>query len=123
MTRKNFTPAIQAYILSVVESDGFENCEYCNDCSTDELKIQFLKARFYSEYGYYVSRLGLQNAVREWLLGLALNIDFSYYDIEKRLQLWGILEGKYSEKKLEKELDLYWDRLACNIVKMFNKVK
>ena len=123
MTLKDFTPAIQAYILSVVESDDFENCEYYNDCSADDLKIKFLKARFYSEYGYNVSRYGLQKAVREWLLGLALNVDFNYCDIEKRLQLWGILEGKYSDKKLEKELDLYWDRLACNIVKMFNKIK
>lgn len=121
--RKDFTPAIQAYILSVIDSEGFENCEYHNDCSTDKLKMKFLKGRFFSEYGWEVKRAGLQNAVRSWLQGLALDVDFNYCDIEKRLQSWGILEGKYSEKKLEKELDLYWDRLACNLAKMFNKVK
>jgi len=36
--------------------------------------------------------------------------------------VWGILDGSESEKKLDEELDLYWDRLACELAKAFKKV-
>ena len=45
-------------------------------------------------------------------LGLALNVDYSYYNIEQRLKLWGVIDGTESEKKLDAELDRYWDRLG-----------
>lgn len=45
-----------------------------------------------------IQRVGKIKACQEWLLGLALNVDYTYYDIEQRLKLWGILDGTESEK-------------------------
>ena len=67
---------IQSYILSVVDSSGFEDCDYFTKCETREEKIRFLKARFFSEYGHEVKRQGEQKALIGWMQGLALDIEF-----------------------------------------------
>ena len=106
-TRKQIQPMIRQYILDCID-EGLEN----EDLTTDQEKIKYLQDRFNSEYGWMIQRVGKINACREWLLGLALNVDYSYYNIEQRLKLWGILDGTESEKKLDAELDRYWDRLG-----------
>lgn len=106
-SRKQIQPMIRQYILDGID-EGLEG----EDLTTDQEKIQYLRDRFNSEYGWMVERVGKIKACREWLLGLALNVDFSYCDIEQRLKLWGVIDGTESEKKLDAELDRYWDRLG-----------
>lgn len=106
-SRKQFQPMIRQYILDCI-NEGLEG----EDLTTDQEKIQYLRNRFSSEYGWMIQRVGSLKACREWLLGLALMVDYTYYDIEQRLKLWGIIDGTESEKKLDAELDLYWDRLG-----------
>ena len=115
-TRKQIQPMIRQYILDCID-EGLEG----EDLTTDQGKIQYLRERFNSEYRWMIQRVGKIKACREWLLGLALNVDYSYYDIEQRLKLWGILDGTESEKKLDAEIDLYWDRLASGIVYMIDR--
>lgn len=119
MTRKNFSPAIKAYLLEVLESEdhGLDN--------PSELElIKYCKDRFYAEYSHEIPRKGVQSAIKEWLLGLALGVDYTYYNIEKRLISWGVLEVfSYTENKLEKELELYWGRLASILRQLFDKVE
>ena len=118
MTRKNFKPAITSYVLECLaeEDHGLDNP------TTDQLWAH-VKSRIDSEYGFMIGRVGLQNAIREWLLGLAINCDYTYFDIEQRLKAWGVLSGNESEAKLDKELDLYWVRLASVITQNIRKVK
>lgn len=118
MTRKNFKPAITAYVLECLanEDHGLDN-------PTGDQLWAHVKNRIESEYGFMIKRIGLQNAIREWLLGLAINCDYTYFDIEQRLKSWGVLSGNESETKLDKELDLYWDRLASVITQNIRKVK
>lgn len=47
---------IQSYSLSVVDSSGFDDCDYFTKCETRQEKISFLKSRFFSEYGLYVKQ-------------------------------------------------------------------
>ena len=115
-SRKQIQPIIRQYILDCID-EGLEN----EELTTDQEKIKYLRDRFNFEYGWMVERVGKIKACREWLLGLALNVDFSYYDIEQRLKLWEIIDGTESEKKLDAELDLYWDRLASGIVYMIDR--
>ena len=42
-------------------------------------KISYIFERFYSEYGWNVEQQGKLKAMTEWLSGLALNIDYTYY--------------------------------------------
>ena len=118
MTRKNFKPAITAYILECLsdEDHGLDN-------PTDAQLWAYVNNRFMSEYGFMAKRVGLQNAIREWLMGLAISCDYTYYNIEQRLKAWGVLSGNESENKLDKELDLYWSRLASVIAQNISKIK
>lgn len=118
---------IQAYILSVVDSSGFERCDYFTKCETREEKIRFLKARFFSEYGLYVKQQGEQRAVIGWLQGLALDIEFYNVKIIELMDSWGIVKrlknGYIPEKQYDKTLDEYWTRLSMAILMMFKEIK
>ena len=118
---------IQSYILSVVDSSGFENCDYFTKCETRQEKISFLKARFFSEYGLYVKQQGEQRAVIGWLQGLALDIEFYNVKIIELMDSWGIVKrlknGDISEKQYDKTLDEYWNRLSMAILMMFKEIK
>lgn len=117
MTRKNFKPAIKAYLLTVLaDADhGIVN-------PTEYDLIKYAKDRFYSEYKFRVIQVGLQKAMIDWLQGLAINIEFYYCDIEKLLLSWGVINGSESELVMGKQLDLYWSRVAVNLLEMFNTV-
>lgn len=118
MTRKNFKPAITSYILECLSDE-----DHGLDSPTDTELWVYINNRFMSEYGFMVKRVGLQNAIREWLIGLAISVDYTYYNIEQRLKAWGVLSGNESENKLDKELDLYWSRLASVIAQNIRKIK
>lgn len=113
---KQIAPMIREYLLSVIE-DGLNG----EELTTDQEKIAYLKDRFHSEYQWSIDRYGKLKACREWLLGLALNVDYSYYDIEQKLKEWGILDGSESEKVSDKELDQYWDRLSSGVIYMIDR--
>lgn len=117
MAQKNFKPAIKSYILDCLrdEDHGLEN-------PTDSQLWVYCKNRINSEYDYMVARVGMQNAIREWLLGLAINCEYTYFEIENLLHKWGILEGQVSDRRLERELEDYWSRLAVTIALEIKKV-
>ena len=114
MSRKNFTPAIKAYLVTVLASEdhGLVN-------PTEKELFSYAKQRLTGEYDHVIATQGLQAACREWLQGLALNVEYTYYEIEQLLLSWGVLVGHETESKIDKELDMYWDRLACNLIKNF----
>ena len=118
---------VQEYILSTVDSSGFESCDYFTKCETREEKISFLKGRFFSEYGYEVKRQGEQKAVIGWLQGLALNVEYCNFNIIELMDSWGLVErlknGNISEKQYDKTLTEYWNRLSMAILMMFKEVK
>ena len=118
---------IQEYILSVIDSSGFEGCDYFTKCETREEKIRFLKARFYSEYGYNVKKQGEQRALINWLQGLALDVEFYNVKIIELMDSWGLVKrlkyGYISEKQYDKTLDEYWNRLSMAILMMFKETK
>lgn len=113
---KQIAPMIREYILSVIE-DGLNG----EELTTDQEKIAYLKDRFYSEYQWNIDRYGKIKACREWLLGLALNVDYTYFDIEQKLKEWGVLDGFETESVVDKELDRYWDRLAGAVIYMTDR--
>lgn len=118
---------IQSYILPVVDSSGFEDCDYFTKCETRQEKISFLKARFFSEYGLYVKQQGEQRAVIGWLQGLALDIEFYNVKIIELMDSWGLVKhnakGDISEKSYDKALDEYWNRLSMAILMLFKELK
>ena len=118
---------IQSYILSVVDPSGFEDCYYFTKCETRQEKISFLKARFFSEYGYNIKRQGEQKALIGWLQGLALDVEFYNVQIVDLMDSWGLVKhnakGDISEKSYDKALDEYWNRLSMAILMLFKELK
>lgn len=112
---KDQAKAVYDYVLNAIDFDG-----------TEKEKLNFFWETFKSEYGYAENfkRYGtMQKTVEEWLKGLpsAVNIDFTYYDIEKLLREWGYLKDNSTPKKVEKEVDFYWHRCAGALLILLNK--
>lgn len=115
-THKNFTPAIKAYLLTVLADHDHEL-----ENPTEKELFAYAFNRYASEYAWNENRLNRLENIKEWLLGLALNVDYTYYDIGLRLKEWGVLTGEESETKQEQELDQYWLRLASVLNKNFKR--
>jgi len=75
-------------------------------------KISYIFSRFYAEYGWNVEQQGKFKAMSEWLSGLALNIDYTYYDIIQLAIAMGSIDEKPSESLKDKVCDNYFNFMA-----------
>ena len=107
------------HILDAINSDGFDNCEYFNDCSTDELKAKFSYDRFMSEYGWRVDQAGLQTAVIDWLSGLALSIAFTYVDIIEMATKAGTLNDKSTDRQIDRICENYFPFMSMRLLSIW----
>jgi hypothetical protein len=110
----------QAYIIDCIDSEAYEV-----KTSTDKEKIQFLFDTFRNEYGWYIERVGVNEALKEWYMGLpsVFNMAFTNYDILQLAKKWGTLAENATEKQEDKILSNYWNLLASNTIQLFNKHK
>ena len=104
--KKNY----KKYILDTIET-GLND----EPLKTDQEKIKYLFARFNSEYGFMIARVGKLKAVSEWLSGLALDLPYYYDDIVKLAVDMGSIEANPSDKLRSKVENNYWDFMA-NII-------
>ena len=105
--KKNY----KSYILDCLDSED----DLTDKSLTDQEKINYLFDRFNSEYGFMVQRVGKQNALAEWLSGLAINIDYYYEDIIKLAVKMGSIDANPSEELQERVCNNYWNFMA-NII-------
>jgi hypothetical protein len=107
-----YKPRYQAYILdTVTDHDG-------NELPTREAKIKRLFERFNSENGWRVAQVGKQEAIADWLSGLALPVAFYNGDIIDMAIEFGSIDSNPSEKLQDKVLDGYWLFMANIILGM-----
>ena len=114
-----YSQLAQQLILQNIDSS-----DYNVSIKTDLDKIKFLKKTFLDEYGWAVSRMGLQNAVESWLRGLPSSLSLPFYNDEiiEIAKQWGSLPINATEKQEDKILNNYWKLMAANVVKLFKKV-
>lgn len=110
MTKEFFAPKVRDYAVNAIDKVG-----------DDKAKLSYFFWSFEQEYNFEYNRKrygGIQNVLREYLLGLpsTINIAFTYHEIEKLLREWGYIKDKASEKQIEKELDAYWNYIAMALV-------
>jgi hypothetical protein len=105
-------------ILDAIDTDGYDTT-----ANTPKEKLQFLRNRFKSEYGFSISRMGETRALSEWLSGLSINLPFYNYDILELARKGGSLAQNATEKQEEKILENYWVFMANQIMKMWRKYK
>ena len=101
---------IREYVLNSLSFDI--------ESGSEQDQIKELKNRFESEYWYNSNKKRYQNdkvqGLKNWLQGLpsGVNIDFTYYDIEKRLKNFGIITETTRESTIEKYISEWWDLVA-----------
>lgn len=119
-TRKVATiPA--TYILNCIDSEGYDI-----HTETEREKMQFLADTFKSEYGwaYTTGRYkSAQQTFVEWIMGLpsSFNIAFENYEIIKLAKEWGFLAPDADDRKEDKFLESYWNRIYMAVQKLCSK--
>lgn len=121
VTGSKYSKLAQQLIIDNIDTYG----SYGLKNATELEKIKLLKNSFYSEYGWAVNRMGLQNAIESWLRGLPsiITLPFANYEIIEIAKQWGSLPQNATEKQEDKILNNYWRLMAANIVKLFRKIK
>ena len=109
--KKNY----KKYILDTIETDNEDK-----PLKTDQEKIKYLFDRFYSEfYNHHTHlRMGKQQAMTDWLQGLALNIEYWNDDIVPLAIKMGSIDENPSEKLQARVIDNYWSFMA-NVILWF----
>ena len=102
--------AIKRYILECVEDEA----------DTIPARIDYIRERFTSEYGWRVGQVGRQAALTDWLQGIALPIAFYNVDILRLCVQWGVLAPNASEAREDAPLAWYWQALAAKIGQLFD---
>ena len=81
--------------------------------------IEIIKDDFYGSHSWAIDRYGLQRALTEWLQGLALPIDYTYYNIIQLAKEWGSIPQDATAKQEDKICDNYWLFMANKLRQLF----
>ena len=101
--------------------------QHLDDC--DELNayglppkeiIEIIRTDFYGSQMWAVSRYGSQQAITDWLQGLALPIDYTYYNIIQLAKEWGSIPQDATAKQEDKICDDYWWFMANKLRQLFD---
>jgi hypothetical protein len=113
------------YMLNAINDNLKEEYGLDKEPETDQEKVQFVLDTFKSEYGFNVSKYGLQGAFKEWLMGLpsVFNIDFENYKIIEIAKKWGSIPENATEKQEDKILENWFNFIACKFFQLCRKLK
>lgn len=112
---------VQEYILDSITWDGYG----IKEPTTDKEKLQFAFDTFKSEYQWNIDRIGFVKALTEYLQGLPGTFSIAFYNDEilDLAKEWGGLKESASEREEQRILNNYWNFMAVNIIKLWNKHK
>jgi len=100
------------YILECLKTED----AFIGKQPTDEELIKYLFDRFYSEYGWLMERVGKQEALTDWLQGLAINIPYWNGDIIDLAIEMGSIDENPSDQLTEKVCENYFKFMANMIL-------
>ena len=90
------------YILECLKTED----AFIGKQPTEDELIKYLFDRFYSEYGWLMERVGKQEALTDWLQGLAINIPYWHGDIIDLAVEMGSIDANPSDQLTEKVCEL-----------------
>lgn len=81
-------------------------------------------AEFKNQFDWKIKQIGEYNAFIEWLKGLPMQFDYSYFDMRERIKYWFNQSNEEASKYSDEQVDkLYWNLLSREffaLVKKFN---
>ncbi len=112
--RKEIIEAAQQY------AEEYEIENYTDTASA----LNCVYAEFKNQFEWKIKRVGEHNAFIEWLKGLPMQFDYSYFDMRERIKYWFNQSNEEASKYSDEQVDkLYWNLLArefFTLVKKFN---
>ena len=108
--KKNY----KKYILECLKNEDV----FIDKKPTDEELTNYLFDRFNSEYGFNIQRLGKQQALTDWLQGLAIHIPYWEEDIINLAIEMGSIDENPSDKIESTVINGYWSFMA-NVILSF----
>lgn len=108
---------VKRYIIDQIDASNYDD-----DPETIDEKIKFLHDTFLAEYGWCVDRIGPQDALREYYMGLPSSCHIAFYNHEilRLAREWGSLPEDSTGKQEDKILDNYWNFMAAKTCQLFN---
>jgi hypothetical protein len=100
------------YILECLKTEDI----FIDKQPTEEELINYLFDRFFSEYGWLMERVGKQQALIDWLQGLAINIPYWNGDIIDLAIEMGSIDANPSDQLTEKVCENYFTFMANMIL-------
>jgi hypothetical protein len=100
------------YILECLKTED----AFIGKQPTEEELIKYLFDRFYSEYGWLMERVGKQEALTDWLQGLAIHIPYWHDDIIDLAIEMGSIDANPSDQLTEKVCENYFTFMANMIL-------
>lgn len=92
------------YLLTILEDEEADRFS--------EKSLSCISRVISAEKNYEWKRYGKGNAIRDWFLGLGMNVDFSFYDIANKMREWGFKVNEDDDDDYYAKCDLYWDILT-----------
>jgi len=100
------------YILECLKTED----AFIGKQPTEDELIKYLFDRFFSEYGWLMERVGKQEALTDWLQGLAIHIAYWDEDIIDLAIEMGSIDANPSDKLTEKVCENYFTFMANMIL-------
>ena len=118
---KEMDSKINEYILNAIDFSDYKNIK----ATTEKEKLTELFKIFKSEYGFNINRLGLENAFKEWIMGLpnVFNIDFENYKIIEFAEKIGSIKPNANDNEQYKILDNWFNMITNKTFKLMKRIK
>jgi hypothetical protein len=109
------------YILNAISTAEYD----VNPPKNDREKLIFLFNTFKSEYNHQILKIGYQNAMREWIMGLpsSFNVDFKNYEILQIAKKWGSLKNNSTKVQEYKILNNWFNFIVVKTFQLFKHYK
>ena len=112
--RKEIIEAAQQY------AEEYEIENYTDTASA----LNCVYAEFKDQFDWKIKRVGEHNAFIEWLKGLPMQFDYSYFDMRERIKYWFNQSNEEASKYSDEQVDkLYWNLLAREFLALVKKFK
>ena len=100
------------YILECLKTED----AFIGKQPTEDELIKYLFDRFFSEYGWLMERVGKQQALIDWLQGLAINIPHWHGDIIDLAIEMGSIDANPSDQLTDRVCENYFTFMANMIL-------
>lgn len=100
---------VEEYLLGIIPG---EDPTRFHKVTLSEIRRVALEEKFSNGNEKRWYNYDAEAAIRDWFQGLGMGVAYTYYDIAKRMRLWGYNVNEDDDDDYYAKCDLYWDILA-----------